>query len=217
MTPRAHSILPGLSFPAIPGPHASLQLALQLQLEQSQWLPPEELGARQLLQLEQVVRHAATTSPYYSALFASRGIRLPESIGFDFLRTLPVSTRADLQQAGDSLASTRLPPSHGKVDFATTSGSTGRPLRFARTGVTGRNWLAFALREHLWHQRDFTGKLCTLRFAQPASLNPRRGNPTRTGGRWLHRSSPRARRPGSTSPPHLPRSWNGSHASAPTT
>jgi phenylacetate-CoA ligase len=163
------SSVPLAGFPALPGGRASLQLAMQFQLERSQWLSPSELEELQRAQLERVVRHAAETVPYYKDRFAAAGLALPAKIDHAFLRTIPISTRDELQLAGDRLTSLRPPPEHGQVQFSTTSGSTGKPLRFARTAVTHLNWLSFALRDHLWHRRDFHGKHCAIRYALPGS------------------------------------------------
>ena len=201
--PTPLSAIPFVGFLAIPGSQANLQLALQFQLEQSQWLPPADLDALQSAQLERVVRHAFETVPYYAERFAAAGIRLPAKIDHAFLRTLPISTRDELQLAGDRLTSTRPPKEHGPVQFATTSGSTGKPLRFARTAVTHLNWLVFALRDHLWHRRDFRGRHCAIRFALPGIAEAPHGE---IGPNWgevvapIYASGPAARLNSAASP-----------------
>lgn len=172
MPPRLPSVIPGIVFPAIPNKAASFRLAFQFQLEQSQWETPAALAALQLTQLRHVIRHAIDTTPYYRDLFASRGLTLPAEIDEAFFLRLPVSRRSDLQEAGDRLISTAPPRDHGPAEYATTSGSTGRPLRFGRTAATQMNWLAFALRDHLWHGRNPQGKLCTIRVAPPGEAQP---------------------------------------------
>lgn len=170
----------GISFPAIPDGQASTQLALQYQLESSQWWTPEALHFHQLQQLQSVLWHAASTVPYYQQLFAANGIIIPEQITAKFLQHIPVSTRSSVQQAAAQMESLRLPADHGISQFSTTSGSTGRPVRFARTAVTQTLGLAFALREHLWHARDFSGKLCAIRWFPRGTAEPPSGihNPT---------------------------------------
>jgi phenylacetate-CoA ligase len=56
-----------------------------------------------------------------------------------------------------------LPAEHGVATPAFTSGSTGRPVMILSTGVTKAFWNAITLRDHLWHQRDFHGKLAVIR------------------------------------------------------
>lgn len=162
----------GISFPAIPDKHASTQLAMQYQLDVSQWQSPEVLRANQLRQLRHLLGHAVATVPYYQQLFKECGLRLAGDITPEAFRRIPISTRAAIQDAGSLLESNRLPPSHGKPEFSTTSGSTGRPVRFARTAAMQTLWLAFSLRDHLWHARDFSQKLCVIRWLPRGKAEP---------------------------------------------
>lgn len=167
MTPLPKSVVHSLQFPAFTGPEQTQQLALQFQLQNTQWWTAEEIKRHQFNQLNVVLRHAVQTVPYYTELFRKKAINLPEFIDEVFIASLPISSRADLQAAGTRLFSTRLPAEHGNHSPAKTSGSTGQPLTFGRTAATQAIWLACALRDHLWHERDFTGKLCAIRWAAP--------------------------------------------------
>jgi len=158
------SRLTGTTFPAIPDAHASTQLALQYQLESSQWWDAEVLLEHQLRQLQSLLRHAAASVPYYQDLFRQHGLIIPDQLMAEFIQQIPISTRSAIQHAGNHIESTGLPADHGTPTFATTSGSTGRPVRFAQTALTRTLWLAFGLRDHLWHARDFSGKLCAIRW-----------------------------------------------------
>lgn len=164
ITPTPKSALPSLRLLVAPPPGALHQLALQFQLEQSQWWPAEHMEARQLEQIQAVLAHAAAHVPYYAERFAQAGIAIPDRIDAAFFRRIPISTRADLQAAGDKLFAKSLPAGHGKVAFKTTSGSTGRPLRIAQTQASDAIWRAHTVRDHLWHGRDFSGKLGAIRF-----------------------------------------------------
>jgi hypothetical protein len=53
------------SWPAIPTSRASQLLAVQFQLEQSQWLPAEKLRQFQWQQLQRIVQHAYQHVPFY--------------------------------------------------------------------------------------------------------------------------------------------------------
>jgi phenylacetate-CoA ligase len=158
------SRLSGIRFPAIADGHGAMQLALQYQLDASQWWSHERLQAHQFEQLRTLLEHAAATVPYYQRLFGEHGLQIPERIDAEFLRQIPISARQAIQQAEHGIESAALPPEHGAMEFGKTSGSTGRPVRFARTAVTRTFWLAFALRDHLWHGRDFAGKLGAIRW-----------------------------------------------------
>ena len=151
---------------ALPAPQNAIRLAMLFQLERTQWLPPVEIRQLQLNQCKIILKHAQATVPYYHELWAKAGINIPETLSEEFFAQLPITRRQDIQEAGERFVTKSLPPEHGKIDFATTSGSTGRPVRFGRTGLTNLCWLVFAMREHLWHERDFLGKLCAIRWAK---------------------------------------------------
>lgn len=158
------SRLSGIRFPAIADGHGAMQLALQYQLDASQWWSAEQMQTQQFEQVRSLLTHAIKTTTYYQALFAQYGLNIPEQVDAEFLQKIPISSRQAIQQAEQGIESCALPPEHGGKEYGKTSGSTGRPVRFARTAVTRTFWLAFALREHLWHARDFSGKLGAIRW-----------------------------------------------------
>jgi phenylacetate-CoA ligase len=158
------SRLSGVSFPAIADGHGAMQLALQYQLDASQWWSAERLQSQQFEQVRALLVHANATVPYYQQLFARHGVQIPQRVDAEFFRQIPISSRQAIQQAEQGIESMALPPAHGAKEYGKTSGSTGRPVRFARTALTRTFWLAFALRDHLWHERDFTGKLGAIRW-----------------------------------------------------
>jgi phenylacetate-CoA ligase len=171
------SYMQGISFPAIADGHGAMQLALQYQLDASQWWSAEQLLAKQFEQLRLLLLHANATVPYYQRLFAENGVQVPDRIDAKFFQTIPVSGRSAIQQAGQALDSTALPSAHGAKEYGTTSGSTGRPIRFARTSVTRTFWFAFALRDHFWHERHFAGKLSAIRWYPRGVAEPPFGAP----------------------------------------
>ncbi len=176
MTPRiVKSLVPSQQLVALPAPPNALRLAMLFQLERSQWWSAQEMRKAQLQQLNLILKHAQKSVAYYRDAWAKLGLALPEIIDEDFLARLPITRRKDVQEAGDHFVTNNLPFEHGKIQFGTTSGSTGRPVRFGRTSVTHLSWLAFALREHLWHERDFSGKLCAIRWASPGVAMPPEG------------------------------------------
>src|SRR5688572_14297075 len=140
-------------------------LAVQFQLTQSQWQAPAGIELGQFRQLGNLLRHAHDTIPFWRARLEAagydRGADVPEHAMF---RALPILTRAEVQALGDALLSHRVPPEHGKVARGQTSGSTGRAISFHVTEVTQIFWLAFTLRDHLWHGRDLAGKLAAIRI-----------------------------------------------------
>lgn len=154
------SQLPGIEWPGLPADDAARLLALQYQLERSQWWPAEILQARQIRQFNAVFNHACRTVPYYRERFApwSSGV-----IDWNRYRELPVSTRSAVQQAGMALHSESPPPAHGALTRTESSGSTGAPLVTLGTAWTQLFWQALLLREHDWHGRDLRGKLAAIR------------------------------------------------------
>lgn len=168
-TPR--SAVGSLAFPAFPGPEASRLLALQHQLSQSERWSPDRMRAEQARQLDLLLRHAHATVPHYGERLAG-ALALPPDDLAGRLAAIPISTRADLQAAGKGLWSSRPPREHGATAEATTTGSTGEPLRFGRTSVTIAIWLANALREYLWQDRDFSLKLGGIRMFPKMTQEP---------------------------------------------
>ncbi len=154
------SICTGVEWPALPDDNNAQMLALQYQFEQSQWWPSERLQTLQLQQFAQVFRHALATVPYYQRCFASQA---SGTMSWERYRELPVSTRRDVQQAGDDIHSSAPPPGHGALVTTQSSGSTGSPLVTRGTAWTQLLWQALLLRDHLWHGRDLGGKLAAIR------------------------------------------------------
>jgi phenylacetate-CoA ligase len=157
---RLRSALPGMDWPALPDAEGARMLALQYQLEQSQWWPEERLQAWQMRQFEQVFRHALATVPYYRERFAPWA---QQEMNWSRYRELPVSHRREVQLAGSAMHSTAPPPSHGPGLSTQSSGSTASPLLTPGTAWTQLLWQALLLREHLWHGRDLGGKLAAIR------------------------------------------------------
>lgn len=160
------SVVPGIVSPALPGRMAALLMAVIYQLEQTQWLSPDELFFHQGRQLRALFGHAAGTVPFYRRRFAEAGIDPAAAVTRDTIARLPVLKRGELQDAGESIETTVLPKSHGKRHDIETSGSTGRAVRMHGTDVTGVFWRACVMREHFWHRRDLAGKLAAIRWAR---------------------------------------------------
>ena len=156
------SAISEIAWPALPEASGDRLLALHDQLEKTQWLAPDELERRQFEALRRLLQHACTTVPYYRdhPAYAGAGDATLDSLAWD---RLPILSRAAIQDAGDSLRSTQIPPSHEPLAAKTTSGSTGRPLTVLTTAVTNQFWLAITFREHVWHNRDPTARAAAIR------------------------------------------------------
>ncbi|OGA50861.1 MAG: hypothetical protein A3G25_10745 [Betaproteobacteria bacterium RIFCSPLOWO2_12_FULL_63_13] len=138
-------------------------LALQLQLDQSQWWPAAMIEKRQFEQLHGVLAHAQRNVPFHGPRLAAAGFDPRVPLDRDLWSRIPVMTRREVQLNRDALASRSIPPEHGAVREITTSGSTGRAITVLATEVHAIIWQAITLREHLWHRRDLAAKLAVIR------------------------------------------------------
>ena len=152
-------------------------LAVLQQLEQSQWLDGAQLLARQVRQLEPLLRHAHESVPWYRERWAGK-FDPDDTLSYDAIRRLPLLTRRDIQDGFTRMRSDRFPPHHGQVEERTTSGSTGAPVRFLGTGLDAVFWNAFTLRDHSWHRRDLSSKLAVIRRETTASRHDNWGPAT---------------------------------------
>jgi phenylacetate-CoA ligase len=155
--------LPELAFPASVGRQASDLLALLYQLERTEWWPPDELRRRQLEQFGALARHASRQSGFHAERFARAGIFADEPWDDARFSTLPLLTRSDLLQHAAAIHCRRVPKAHGTVTSTQTSGSTGQPVTVRRTAKNFLMWSALNLRDHVWHQRDFSKTLAVIR------------------------------------------------------
>ena len=161
--PIPHSVITGNVWPALPCGKGQTALALLYQMEQTQWWSEADLRQMQFKQLSSLLEHSWKTIPYYGQKLESVGIEPPFSNLGKYWTDLPILLRSDIQQVGDDLISSAVPKDHGRISDIHTSGSTGAPIRACRTELALRFWSAFTLRDHLWHKRDFRGKLAVVR------------------------------------------------------
>jgi phenylacetate-CoA ligase len=134
-----------------------------LQLERSQWLSAQSIQELQSRQLDAVLAHVWATVPWYHPRLHAAGIVRGQPPDPGAWQSMPLLTRRDLQDAGASLHSNSVPPEHGKISRQQTSGSTGEPVEVLRSGLDQLMWQAITLRDHAWHDRELSGKLCSIR------------------------------------------------------
>ena len=128
-------------------------------LKGSQWLSAEEIFAKQQQHLQRIILHACQTVPLYQTLYATSQLD-------DCLQNLPILSRDIIQNAGDQFVSQNLPEQHGACYPKETSGSTGKKVKILATDFTRLFYDALMLREHDWHQRDFTKSLMAIKWAK---------------------------------------------------
>ena len=130
-------------------------LALQFQLQQSQWWSAEQLLQHQLTQIQLLLSHAVQQSPWYgqqSCFGLLAGQQYPLSL--QQFSDLPSLSRSELQKNLPAISAATMPPAHGERLQLATSGSTGTPLLGSESELNHFFWGGVNLRDQLWHQRD---------------------------------------------------------------
>lgn len=159
------SAVTSIAWPALPPPQGAIILALQYQLEKSQWWPTAQIAEKQMTQLAALLDHAHAKIPYYRERLSAGGYRPGMALTAERFAQIALLTRQEVQDLGSAQLSTQPPREHGGVQTVRTSGSTGRPVEILDTELNRLFWLAFTLRDHLWHERDFHARFAAIRFA----------------------------------------------------
>ncbi len=172
------SVVSHVRWPAVPDDYSATILAIHGQLAATEWLPAEELAARQRGALAGLLDHARRTVPFYRDD--------PAYAAGTPWEQLPILTRAAVQDAGARLRSDDVPADHLPLSEASTSGSTGRPLRVHTTRAFSLCFMAVTVREHLWWGRDPAGTMAVIRAYGPPGTLPAAGVRTETWGLPVH-------------------------------
>ena len=91
---------------------------------------PQEIKRFQEERLRESLRYVAEHSPYYKRLFAKHNIDVSKIETIDDLRTIPTTSKHDLQRENsDFLCVSPI----DVIDYVTTSGTLGEPVTFALT------------------------------------------------------------------------------------
>ncbi len=125
-------------------------------LDESQWWPADRLMAYQMAQCSALLVHAAKTSPFYRRRLGTTPFDPKRPLTPERIRDLPILTRVEIQEAGDSLNSTALPKGHGRTTEVQTSGSTGRPISVLTSEWALAVWYALSVRDNLWQNRNLS-------------------------------------------------------------
>lgn len=160
------SSIEAMAFPALATGMAAELMALQRQLDTSQWWPPEKLRDAQFRQLRLLVTHAAAQIPFHAKRLKAAGIN-PAALTPETWSRLPTLTRQDLQTQGDALLARAVPKSHGALTAVTSGGSSGVPVRVRKTALDNLMWNAFHVREELWHRENPTATMARIRRVPP--------------------------------------------------
>ena len=162
-SPRNLSTVAGVAWPPVQtGPAATLQ-ALIHQLDATQWLDAATLAQYQREQLLPLARHCARHSRQFRARLAAAKLDAADLAQPGGLAALPPLSRRDLQAPAEEVACAEVPRDHLPLNQTSTSGATGEPVAVRRTAITRLVWMAMTMRDHVWHGRDFSGRLAVVR------------------------------------------------------
>jgi phenylacetate-CoA ligase len=124
-------------------------------LMESQYWPEEVMVAYQRSQLEQLLRHARATVPFYEnrldVVFNRDG-----SIDWDRWPEIPILKRADVLKRRTDMLSLQPISGHGPSGDVSTSGSTGHPITVRVTRLMVLAAEACRWRYHRWHELDWS-------------------------------------------------------------
>lgn len=136
---------------------------LEKKLEKSQWNSLDLNAQIQKRSLQNILKHAYETVPFYQKYYREFCGAHPnwETIAKN-LSALPILSRALVKSAEKNLVSERIPTAHGACHTLETSGSTGSAVKILGTELTNIFYHAVSLREHSWHHRDFTKTLLAI-------------------------------------------------------
>ncbi|MCB1865046.1 MAG: phenylacetate--CoA ligase family protein [Chromatiales bacterium] len=145
-------------------------------LVDSQWWSRDEIETGWAAQLQLLLGWATANVEFYKSdprwLDGLKRLQGPKADFWSTWRSLPLLTKPDLHQHRDRLRTARLPPHHAPAQPVRTSGSTGIPVETLSTAVTGRNWGALTIRDHLAWKRDFSKRMGAIRFLPPEGRDP---------------------------------------------
>lgn len=134
-------------------------------LTRSAWYSPATMQERQYHRLAQLLTHCLETVPFYQTCLKQAHYQPRQQLTPTFLQSLPIFSRQQLQQAQDSTLKSTLFHNDDYQYSIVTSGSTGVAVRLIGTFETACYWQALSLRDHYWHQRDFSKTLAAIRWA----------------------------------------------------
>lgn len=98
------------------------------QLEELQWLSPDEIRGMQDQMLRSLVSHSYKNVPYWQKLFDGYGLKPDDIKGKDDLCKLPILTKDDIRGNIDSMTARNFPANQLIENHS--SGSTGEPLKY---------------------------------------------------------------------------------------
>lgn len=137
--------------------------ALVGELDKSQYFTLEQLHNIQESQLANIVKYHAQRSIHFAARLTAQGLTADSILTLTNLKKLKPFAKKDIQQAGEDFNVKNVPPAHLPIGRSETSGSTGQPVTINKSKLCDLFWHAHTIRDHIWYNRDYTGKLTSIR------------------------------------------------------
>jgi len=176
-----HSILPVISsipsiiWPTVPSPMVAQLMSQLAYFSVSERASPEHIYDQQFAQLLELINFARQTVPYYRNVYS----KLPKIASVEDLKQywqqVPILTRANLQDAKQTIFTESPLSSHEPSELMTSTGSTGMPVTVKGNIATQFFWNAITLRDHLWHQHDFNHTYAVIRYTENPDAKPPHG------------------------------------------
>lgn len=166
MTSLYTKLAAGLIFPLHERLKGHDSLAGLKDLEHSQWLNEAELNALRTRRLGELLCHAQSHVPYYTALFSSLGLSPQISDPWATLRALPLLSKELIRNNFASLRAENA----GQTKVFSTTGSSGDPLRFELSKRRVSRDIAAKWRATRWWDVDIGDKEIVA-WSSPIELN----------------------------------------------
>ena len=96
-------------------------------LQESQYWSKEQIEEWQLKKLQELIKHAYKTVPYYQKLFDNINLKPDDIKTLEDIRKIPYLTKEIIRENLNELVSSKL---KNKLRYVSTGGSTGNPMEF---------------------------------------------------------------------------------------
>ena len=122
-------------------------LRYENRLNDSQWLPENEILARQWQDLMKLLTHAERECPYWTRVFRNLGLKPADIRNMEHFRRLPITTKTTIRENHDDMVAESW---KGRTWKKSTGGSTGEPLHFEYTPESSEWRQAVTRRGYSW-------------------------------------------------------------------
>lgn len=132
-------------------------------LSATERLPKEKLQVIQEKELAKIIEHHYKNTPHFFNRLQEQKLKLDDINSLNKLKNLMPFKKKDIQLAGKNFYCKNIPKEQYPLSEAKTSGSTGEPVTTIKSRQNKLLWAAAAVRDHMWYNRDYTGRLMAIR------------------------------------------------------